>query len=277
MSFKSVLKDIFLNHDEDRRRKGDDLGIFITLNAIIFIIIFSNLFDTDRIRSYNQFYLLFDIIFILFIFVFFLEKKLREEKVKFIEFPDFESSFYMLIFVFVIFLIYVGINRIIEPFMYDSSEPLNFTSRMTLFNTMDIFQLVRVVPFEEIVFRGFGMFAIGYFLTDTFNKDKTSENFERNEKAIWYFAIIVTGILFGLCHIPKYLENEHFPYFIFYIGGQPRLVHIFFPIFILSIFGLLLGLCQYKFGLTAAIILHTANNYFADAVIYSLILFVGGF
>ena len=273
---KNTLKDLFLSHDEERRRQGDILGIFLTLNAVIFIIIMTPILSGDGVRAFNRFYLVFDIILIIFILLYFIEDKMSNDKIT-LEFPDFKGFFYTFIFVFVVFLIYVGINRIVEPFMYGSSRSIDFESRMSIFSSTDIFRLIRVVPSEEVVFRGFGMLIVCYILMNTFNRDKKSENYERNEQIIWYIAIFTTGILFGLAHLPKFLQNGSFPYFTFYIAGQPVLIHIFFPIFLLSIFGVILGLTQYKFGLFGAILLHLANNYYADAIIYNLIIFFGGF
>jgi hypothetical protein len=111
--------------------------------------------------------------------------------------------------------------------------------------------LVRVIPTEELAFRGLGFFLLLYLLTEIFNP-KVSK---KRQVLIWYITIVLIGLIFGLFHLPKFMVN-------------PPPYPISVPIIYLCVLGILFGICRYKYGLFSAIILHFANNIFADAIIY---------
>ena len=75
--------------------------------------------------------------------------------------------------------------------------------------------------------------------------------------------------MFGLYHLPKFYDAETFPYF--YLNIQGTKIHIAYPILYLSMLGVVLGICKYKYGLVSAMLLHFINNLVADAIIYSLL------
>lgn len=236
-----------LRSDEERTHHGDDLGIFIYLSSWFFIILLSS-FSTDQaILNLNSFYILFDVIALLYIIVFIGRKFLhREEKgiQDLFTFPNWLELLKGLSFIFMMYAILL---------IYSISQNVFLGNGNTIVTS--IFSIFRVVPTEELVFRGLGMFLISYILTGIFNEKKAGR-----KEWIAYLSVLITGIMFGIYHLPKYFMSEIFPYTIISMGEEDFMIHVAYPITYLCVLGVLLGLCKMKHGLYSAILLHALNN-----------------
>jgi len=248
----------FFFPDKEIREKGDDLGIFIYITTWFFVILAFVISQDIEIISINNFYLFFDVICIIFIILYFIDKRMKDKKELF-EFPDGYSFISMIFYTIILFSIALIINVTISPLI----QTIYFKGDIV----KEIFVLIRVVPVEEIVFRGMGFFIVIYILSKIFNTEKNP----KREKIIWIFTIILIGIMFGLYHFPKFYNAETFPYFNLNIQGTITKVPIIYPILYLSMLGVVLGICRSKYGLVSAMLLHFINNIVADAIIYLML------
>jgi hypothetical protein len=279
--FKDIMLDIFIT-DEDRRKRGDHLGIFLYVALWFFGVLLFSFSTNYYIINAMIFYLFYDIVAISFIiFFFFNEKHLInkgevERGVRFLTFPTIKDIIMMIIFVLIVFSLVVLINCLIEPFFL----------RLILHEDIlvSIFEIMRIVPVEEIAFRGMGFFITIMTLSYMFNpegnklimKKKNKTKYEIVEKRIWFFTIFFIGIIFGLFHFFKFYSPETFPYITLNIYGEITRVHIIYPLFYLCSLGIVLGICRLKYGLAGAMLCHFINNIMADAVLYAIIHCYGG-
>jgi len=187
-------------------------------------------------------------------------EKEKETLFRFYKFTDF---IYMFLFIISLFLIYSLINYLIAPLMQNAFLSGDFAN--------ELFSLLRVPTTEELVFRGMGIFIIVFILSGVFNSNRNGKNYERNETIIWWMAIILTSIMFGLYHFPKFYNPATFPYFYLNLSGHQIKIHIFFPIFFLTLLGIMLGVARMRYGIFASIMLHIINNYYATAIIYFIL------
>jgi hypothetical protein len=303
LGVKPFIKNIFKT-DEERRRRGDDLGIYLYIFSWFFIILPSYFFSNNPIyKEANLRYLFFDFSCFIFIIIHYADKVLtkRNKEGELLESHRFVDLLSMLfdfpkIKDLLSMLLYVGLLYLLFRFTFDLLMNLFISSQIPLNASVEnaILSLIRAVTTEELAFRG-GYTIILYLTlsiitnhksdsrkpreTYLFEKD-TSERFldprkvlklsvwEKKEIALNYITIVLVGIGFGLFHFPNYYFYETFPYF--FIGSLR--IHIALPIAYLCILGILLGITRYKYGLVASILLHFINNFFSNAVIISMIL-----
>jgi len=276
---KEIFQNFFhylFSTDEEKRNRGNHLGIFIYISLYLFALLPFNFSNHPYISLVMNFYIFFDILAILYIILFFYkERKTREFELKqLFKFPSALELFFMALFVGICYGCFKLIYIFTLPFLANI-----FTEDLWI----EIFFLIRVVPVEEIVFRGLGLFLLIETLNITFNKErykeviiikskKTTTKFDRINKIIWYISIIIIGIVFGFYHFFRFYNEYTFPYYEIISNGELIRLHISVPIMYISILGLLLGICQMKFGLTGAMGLHFINNFFANAIIFNLII-----
>lgn len=279
---KSFVSELWKS-DRDRRLRGDDLGIYLYIAGWFFIGLLFTFSNNKSIQNSNTFYLFFDVVGIFYIIFHyvrkFLENRKKEKDLKIFDFPHINDLGYMIAFVIIIF----GILFLFETYLL---PPLNQLLIGSFESTA--FNYVRVIGTEEITFRGIGYFLIYYSISTLINHSndskKTPEKYKmdlstpsnelfsirsysrwkKNEIIINYITILITGIIFGLYHFPKFFVESTFPYF--YLNSFK--FHIAIPVIYLTILGLALGLVKYKYGLSASIFLHFLNNFFATAIIY---------
>jgi len=263
--------------DPRKRRKGDHLGIgiYVSFWFIIPLFLFSN---DPYISNAMIFYLFYDFGGALYIILsLFNERRLIqkgeiEEPAHLFEIPSFRLITQIFVFVIIIYLAYRVVLFFISPLLYN----------LSINNLIgDIFGYIRIVPAEEIVFRGLFVFLSIEGLSMFFNKEenkniiiskkrKTFTKYDQVQKRIWLFTIIFVGTLFGLYHFFKFYDPSNFPYFFIQLGYSVYRVHILFPLVSLCILGIGLNYTQYKYGLAGSILLHFINNLFASAIIYAI-------
>lgn len=248
----------FFFPDKEVREKGDDLGVFIYITTWFFVILAFVISQDTKIIGVNSFYLFFDVICIIYMILYFMTKRMQEKKELF-EFPDGYSLIFMIFYTIILYCIISIINVTVSPLI----QTIYFEGDIL----KEIFMLIRVVPVEELVFRGMGFFIVIFILSKIFN----TEDNPKRETIIWYFTIVLIGIMFGLYHFPKFYKAETFPYFLLNAQGTIIEVHIAYPILYLSLLGFVLGLCRKKYGLVSAMLLHLINNLVANAIIYAIL------
>lgn len=248
----------FFFPEKEIREQGDDLGVFIYITTWFFVVLAFVISQDTEIMNVNSFYLFFDVICIIYIVLYFFKKKIKGKKELF-EFPNAFSFVSMFFYTIILFCIALIINNTISPLM----QTVYFEGNIL----RETFMLIRVIPVEELVFRGMGFFIVSYLLNSVFNK---KENTKR-ERIIWYVTILLVGTMFGLYHFPKFYDVETFPYFYLNTQGILMKIHIACPILYLSLLGFVLGVCRYKYGLVSAMFLHFINNMISDAIVYALL------
>ena len=278
-SYRSIIKDVLLDvfiTDEERRRKGDHLGIFIYVALWFFGVLVFAFSTSSYIKSGMIFYLYYDVVAIFFVILFFMNERHLinigeiEQGERFFVFPNIKDSVMTVIFVLILFAIVVLISSLLEPFF------LKLVIHEDIF--ISFFDILRVVPVEEMAFRGMGFFITIYLLTYMFNpegnklimKKKNKTKFEVVDKRIWIFTIIVIGILFGMYHFFKFYNPYTFPYVYLNIYGTITKTHIFYPLFYISFLGIALGICRMKYGLTGSMFMHLINNLVSSAILYAI-------
>lgn len=284
--FKAFITDFYervLKTNASKREKGDDLGIFIYFFLLVFFGLLYVFSDNPYIKSGLDFYNLFNYVVIIFLILYFAQKiyyslikkrsiKEDSEGINFISIPSIGNIFTMLIFVMIMWMFAVGMRWILVSYAFPSitADELNHF----------IFQVVHIIPTEELVFRGAFFIIIYIGLAYLLRHQKDSKErielmmlsgkkkmrlsqWDKKEIFIWYVCILVSGIVFGLYHFPKFYDENTFPYL---ING----IHIAVPMLYLSFLGILLGICRYKYGLVASLLLHVINNFFTSALIFIL-------
>lgn len=285
--FSEIMCDIF-GTDVEKRRRGDHLGIFAYIALWFFGVLIYAFSSSAYIFHAMVFYLFYDLMGVLFIILFLFHeknevKKGRLEKTdRFIVFYTKGQTLAMLCFVGILYLLY---TVVIVRLIYTYFHHLWFATGGILEDpiSLALFQFMRIVPAEEMAFRGLGMFLCLFMLNHLFNKeayrditvskgDKKTTKYERREKWSWLLSIILIGIMFGMFHFFRFYDPDHFPFFFVMIGSDIYKIHIIYPLLTLCILGILLGVAQYKYGLAGAMFLHFVNNLFADAILFPLIL-----
>lgn len=255
---------------EMKRKYSDDLAkLYYALVWLIYGIYWIISLQHDPVWQYtNAFFQNFDLIFLFWLL---LEKSMAPDlrpQQHFMEKPaikGFSRAKYITSGIFVgsivLFLNLLLYHLILVP--YFAPIPIASISNSVF--------LLRGVPPEEFVFRGFMMSIIFFLLTrsPTIMK-KFKEGNNKLYHGIWIALAIGTGLIFGLYHLPTYyLNNPNFPYVIidgYMISAWRNIIYIIF-------LGVILGLLRHKYGLLPCIYVHTVNNFIS---ISGLILNVSG-
>jgi membrane protease YdiL (CAAX protease family) len=169
------------------------------------------------------------------------------------------------------FLIFGGLIVIWEWIIY----PLIPIVPASGTNDLILYQLTRSIPLEEYFFRGLIMLSIVTLLNFFFLKKGENElSHKRKEAIIWWVAIIISAIMFGFYHLPKYLAYESYP-FIPIVNSEDAIIGymwVGFSIIYLVLLGLVLGYTRYRFGLLYALLIHMANNILASLAFMAIII-----
>lgn len=252
------------------RNFSDDLGkIYYITCWLLFTLIYA--FKTDAYMDSMLFYLFFDICAIIYLFLDPITKKemgytgfLKVQKDLHTHFgSDFIWGIIWSIFGY--FILVVCWEFFLEPIfpIIPYASPSNDIT----------FQIVRTIPAEEMVFRGALVSLFYLFVTKLALKDESDPKVFRVKYYIaWISIAIITGIIFGVYHIPS-KTTEYYPYILTIMNGIYYLTPFWVPIVYLSLLGILLGFIKARWGLTHAIIVHILNNFIALAMIGFIYIF----
>ena len=211
--------------------------------------------STDPILQYYSFYLYFLIIGMAYIILVKIEKIFRimkigeKERIKarLFELGSMKEYGKILITVLIGFLVIY-----IIAFLF----PLNQGQMHGLFTPegrdLIVFEICASIPAEELVFRGLAMVIFINIIKEIIfdvkqipESHRENPEYHRIEEWASFVAILITSILFGLYHVPRY--------------GM-----LFWTIFYLTILGIVLGVASYKHSIFASFLLHVANNVSAE-------------
>lgn len=261
ISFLFTYPKIFYNPLDEYNKESNRNRIIKVSNDILFVIflfgwitygIYTNFREsTDVILDYFYQYLWFIIVcfaFIPLIKIYELYKAIKlnsREEYKLIDFGDKSEYLKPILWGIVGFILITLI-----------SFPLSAFGNITAIFTEEgrdflLFQLLASIPFEELYFRGFIIlilttmvreivFDISRF-TYKIKKKKFSKKRSDFDRYIMCIIIAVSSIIFGLMHKWRYGDD-------------------FQSISYLIIFGTILGLINWHYGLLSAYIAHALNN-----------------
>lgn len=271
---------------EETRFKSNNIGkIFYLISWFLVVLTYVIRRDSSFFEDANLFYLYFDIMAILFIFMradssYIIFTENNEENTRMFHFekddkPRIMDMFSGMFFGSLALLLFVFIwDYWVYPFF-----PITTAQLDPAIDEM-VFQIFRTIPNEEMVFRGFAFTLIISVLFAIFKmkNQRLDKGFVMKYLTIWILAIIFLGILFGVYHIPSYYDSDYYPYFvIFQEGGTLYLQNIFVPVLYLSILGIITGIFYMRYGLIPALYIHVINNLWAcgfnQVVIILMIIF----
>lgn len=220
------VKEFLFTYSKPARERGDDTGIILYGLAWAYIgtmfVFTQNLYLEMAMSKY----IYFDVLCVLFIILFLWRSS--NKKIDLVHSDDIPSLLTTVVFSLIILII----------------VSLFLDSATGLLSDESIFQFARVIPTEELLFRGLALEL--FLLMDNRSPSQfTTENksiaslLARNK----FFIVggICSSILFGALHNDAYEGN-------------------IIPIVYLTILGLFCAFNRYKHGLIAAILLHALNN-----------------
>lgn len=272
---------------EETRYKSNNIGkIFYLISWFLVVLTFVIRQDQSFFQDANLFYLYFDIMAVIFIFM-----QVDSSYIIFTEGHDFNTKLFhfekedkkkimdilsgMLIGSLILILFVFVWEYWVYPLFPIETAQIDPNQEM-------IFQIFRTIPNEEMVFRGFAFSLFISLLFAIFGMKKSAindKNFVFKYIVIWVVAIIFLGILFGVYHIPSYYSESYYPFFVMYEeGGTIFLQHIIVPVMYLSILGIIMGVIYMRYGLVPALFIHIINNLWAsgfNSVVMILMIIFG--
>lgn len=111
---------------------------------------------------------------------------------------------------------------------------------------LDIFEFFRIVPIEEISFRGLGIEIILLLEKEEFDYDGDDAGALIYKNRYFIIGGISNSIMFGLLHFRAYPDE-------------------IYPIIYLILLALVASFLRFKYGLFASMMLHGINNILASA------------
>jgi membrane protease YdiL (CAAX protease family) len=244
-SLKQSATNFLFSYDPDERDRGDDLGIVLYGFFIFYFGAIMVLTQDTNVENAMYFYLPFDLCCILF---FVLHR--RNSPSKQVRLP----TKMMWIKSLPIILIMLLLLYIISYSFY-----LAFPAQMYAGNVADVqyllFGYLRIVPIEEVAFRGLGIEIFLLFEPRDkafMKKGKKTASELINENKYFIAGMIASSILFGTLHFRAY-------------PGQVA------PLIYLIILGFMLAFLRFKYGLFASMFLHALNNAFASGMIVAML------
>jgi membrane protease YdiL (CAAX protease family) len=236
------LKNFFFTCDKKERERGDDLGIFVYgiswayFGAILVIL------QDPQLENAMKTYIYFDILCVLFIML-----HLWRSKNKKIDLPT-RSMWIRALPTIAVLMSVLYIASLIIRAMFSAQ----------LYSTPEfIFEYFRIIPTEELAFRGLGIEIFLLLDERSGSKERTMKGASLkdliNEHKVFYIGAIASSILFGSLHYRAY-------------------PHQTIPLIYLTLLGFCLAFLRFKYGLFACLMLHAVNNLYASAVL-AIILF----
>lgn len=234
---KKGLTRFFFDFDRSEREAGDDTAIFFFAFTWFFAGITLIFFSNPDLAFLMQFYLYFDLCCLLFCVLYFWRTRYRTS-----------SSTKLLKFTLINFIMVGGFicmflffwqfgSMFLQSVIPGSFDPMRDA-------TLAAFEFFRLIPAEELVFRGLGieLFLILEAKTGLEHEDKPDTIKGCLKKnAFFIIGAVITSFLFGFLHFRTYPEQIT-------------------PLIYLTVLGLMASWLRFKFGLFASIMLHGANN-----------------
>lgn len=241
-----------------KREVSDDiLAIFWLATWILYGLPMAFREQSDVIRQNYDFYLYFSILSLAYIIIAKvarlyqrMQKITSEKEVEnepFFKLGTGLEIFEIIAFGFIAFIVIL----IVSFFIPDSPGFFTEAGRELI-----LFQALASIPVEELVFRGLAIDILWRIILeiicDVKKIPETERRISRENKLMWkidtwswWGAIIGSGIIFGMYHVPRY-------------GWD------LWSLMYLSLFGIVAGLLRYYYGLLATYIFHLLNNIYAD-------------
>jgi len=254
-ALKQAAINFFFSYNPDERDRGDDLGIIAYSLFWMYFVTILVLTQDLAVALAQQFYIWFDLLCIIFLVLHLWKKKSRHVPGK----TDFSlPTKIMWIKVIPLVCILLLVLYISSVFIFAMFPQMSTTNASTSTTSLDfqylLYGYLRIVPTEELAFRGLGieLFLLlepVQLVTTSFH-NSAIEQIKQNKYFIT--GAISSSFLFGLLHFRAYPDV---------IG----------PLIYLIILGFMLAFLRFKYGLFAAMMLHALNNLFASGLLIAMI------
>lgn len=231
-----ALKSFFFTCDKNERERGDDLGIFIYGISWAYFGAALVLLQDPALEGAMKTYIYFDILCVMFIIL-----HLWRSSNKKIDLPTRAMWVKVLPTVAVLMSALYITSLIIRAI---------FSGQM-FYTPAFIFEYFRIIPTEELAFRGLGIEVFLLLDAKTSRKEVSANSSLKellNEHKIFYIGAIASSVLFGSLHYRAY-------------------PHQTIPLVYLTLLGFSLAFLRFKYGLFSCLMLHAINNLYASATL----------